>query len=223
MAWWSKDRRLALLGLVIVASATMPVSGQEAGSGGKEKPPAQPTIKIYKQMVDGVVSFTDRPPIKGQYVVLSASCFACSLNSTIDWQGTRLFRDAYASAIEGAAQQYGLDPALVRAIIHAESGFNPSARSKKGATGLMQLMPQTARMLGVTDSLHPEHNIRGGTQYLASLLTQFQGDVKLATAAYNAGPGAVLKYAGIPPFDETRVYVQRVQILHRRYKEAARG
>jgi soluble lytic murein transglycosylase-like protein len=185
--------------------------------------PADTTVKVYRQMVNGVTSYSDRPPVKGNYVVLSASCFACSLTSTINWDVVRLYRHEYADTIEVAAQQHGLDPALVRAVIHAESGFNPAARSKKGATGLMQLMPQTARMLGVTNALMPEHNIRGGTQYLASLLAQFQGDVKLATAAYNAGPGAVVKYAGIPPYDETRVYVQRVQILHRRYREAGRG
>lgn len=108
-------------------------------------------------------------------------------------------------------------------MIHAESGFNPRARSQKGAMGLMQLMPATARILGVTDASLPSDNIRGGAQYLAGLLVRFKNDVSLACAGYNAGPEAVQKYAGVPPFAETRVYVQRVKILQQRYKDALRG
>ena len=119
-----------------------------------------------------------------------------------------------------AARQFNLDPALVRAVIHAESGFNARARSNKGAIGLMQLMPATARLLGVADARAPSHNIRGGAQYLAGLLARFKNDIVLATAAYNAGPEAVQKYAGVPPYAETQVYVQRVRILHQRYKVA---
>jgi soluble lytic murein transglycosylase-like protein len=116
-----------------------------------------------------------------------------------------------------------LDPALVRAVIHAESGFNAGARSQKGAIGLMQLMPETARMLGVTKPNTPAGNILGGAQYLAGLLARFKNDVTLATAAYNAGPEAVQRYAGVPPYAETQVYVQRVKLLHQRYKRSAPG
>ena len=87
----------------------------------------------------------------------------------------------------------------------------------------MQLMPGTARMLGVADPLVPSDNIRGGTQYLAEQLARFKNDINLAAAAYNAGPGAVQKYAGIPPYAETQVYVQRIKILHQRYKNSPRG
>ena len=174
--------------------------------------------KIFKYIQGGTASFSDTPPTKGPYIVLSPSCYACNLTSTINWHATRLQRDAFASEISASAQQFGLDPALVRAVIHAESGFNPAARSRTGAVGLMQLMPGTARMMGVTDSTAPRHNIQGGARYLASLLARFKNDINLAAAAYNAGPEAVQKYAGIPPYAETRTYVQRVQILYQRYR-----
>lgn len=179
--------------------------------------------KIYKYLNDGTTSFSDQPPAKGPYTILSLSCFACNLNSNVDWHSTRLHLDEFAYAIDSAVRKYGVEPALVRALIHAESGFNAKARSRKGAMGLMQLMPGTARDMGVADPALPDLNIRGGTKYLASLLLRFRGDVKLALAAYNAGPEAVTKYAGVPPFAETTVYVQRVQILHQRYKDALRS
>jgi soluble lytic murein transglycosylase-like protein len=180
---------------------------------------APPTkLKIFKYIKAGTASFSDVPPTKGAYIVLSTSCYACNLTSTINWQVTQLHRDAFAPEIGASAQQFGLDPALVRAVIHAESGFNPAARSRAGAVGLMQLMPGTARMMGVTDSATPSHNIQGGARYLASLLARFKNDISLAAAAYNAGPEAVQKYAGIPPYAETQTYVQRVRILYQRYR-----
>lgn len=179
--------------------------------------------KIYKYLNGGTASFSDIPPRTGAYIVLRPSCYACNLSSTINWHATPLYLDAFESEISESARQFGLDPALVRAVIHAESGFNPSARSRAGAMGLMQLMPATARLMGVTDATSPSRNIRGGARYLAGLLLRFQNDVGLATAAYNAGPEAVKKYAGVPPFAETRVYVQRVHILHQRYRAQVKG
>ena len=179
--------------------------------------------KVYKYLAGGVASFSDVPPRRGAYIVWSPACYACNLNSTINWHATKLHLQVYGDAIDAAAKAHDLDPALVRAVIHAESGFNPKARSHKGALGLMQLMPATAREVGVADARVPVHNIRGGAQYLAGLLAQFRGDVTLAAAAYNAGPAAVAKYAGIPPYAETQVYVQRVKILHRRYREQPQG
>ena len=121
--------------------------------------------------------------------------------------------------IQIAANRYEVDPALVRAIIMAESSYNPKAVSKKGAKGLMQLMPKTAEYLGVEDSFNPEHNIDAGVRYFKQLLKQFNGDVKLALAAYNAGGSRVRKYKGIPPFKDTQYYVKKVFEYHRRFKK----
>lgn len=120
-----------------------------------------------------------------------------------------------AQAFEGLilqqAQAHNVRPDLVRAVIQAESAFNPAARSHKGAMGLMQLMPATAVELGVTDPWDPAQNIRGGVTYLRRLLDQYGGNEELALAAYNAGPGAVDRYGAVPPYRETRDYIERIR------------
>ncbi len=121
--------------------------------------------------------------------------------------------------IQKAAGRYEVDPSLVKAIIMAESSYNPKAVSRKGARGLMQLMPRTARALGVKDSFDPELNIDAGVRYFRQLLDQFDGDVKLAIAAYNAGSRKVRKYKGIPPFKHTRYYVAKVMEYHQLYQQ----
>jgi soluble lytic murein transglycosylase len=124
---------------------------------------------------------------------------------------------SYDPAIKRASRQHGVSPALVKAVIAAESGFDPEAVSTKGAQGLMQLMPGTARDLGVDDALDPWQNIDGGTRYLGKMIERFPGELTLAVAAYNAGPEAVTRHRGVPPFDETRSYVKRVLRLYKKY------
>ena len=116
------------------------------------------------------------------------------------------------------ASAWGVDPALVKAIIANESGFDANATSKTGAQGLMQLEPGTAAELGVRDAYDPAQNISGGTRYVRGLLDRFHGDLRLAIAAYNAGPGAVMKYNGVPPYAETQAYVENVLDAYQKYK-----
>ncbi len=123
-----------------------------------------------------------------------------------------------AALAQGQGSIWGVDPKLITAVIANESGFNANATSKVGAQGLMQLMPATARSLGVSDPYDPAQNVAGGTRYLRGLLDRFHGDTKLAVAAYNAGPGAVEKYGGVPPYPETQNYVQNVLSSYERYQ-----
>jgi soluble lytic murein transglycosylase-like protein len=116
----------------------------------------------------------------------------------------------YAPLIDSAAARYGLNPAVLAGLIQQESGFDPSARSSAGALGLTQLMPSTAASLGVSEPLDPAQSIEGGARYLAQLLHQFAGNTTDALAAYNAGPGAVEQYGGVPPYSETQQYVANV-------------
>jgi soluble lytic murein transglycosylase-like protein len=124
--------------------------------------------------------------------------------------------------VEQNASTWQVDPALIKAVIANESGFNATATSNVGAQGLMQLMPATAASLGVRDAYDPGQNVAGGTRYLRGLLDRFGGDKRLAIAAYNAGPGAVEKYGDIPPYRETRNYVQNVLASFDKYSSGAR-
>lgn len=180
---------------------------------------------VYKvAKSNGITEYTNVRPDHGAYQMLFtyiSTCFACNVHSTVDFMHTPLNVNAFNGEIAAAAAEFGVDPAFVRAVVHAESAFNPNAISSKGAQGLMQLMPGTASDLAVNNPFDVKQNIRGGTLYLSQLLKQFNGDEKLAAAAYNAGPQNVQKYKGVPPFDETQVYVQRVAQLRQRYGAAA--
>ena len=177
------------------------------------------TRRVYTyEQADGVPAFTDRIPLGHKYRLMEFSCYACNPNSKIQWRSTSLHTTQYTSLIAAAARDHGVDTALIRAIIHAESGFDPNARSNKGAIGLMQLMPGTAADMGVANINAAADNIKGGVKYLAMLLSQFKGDIALATAAYHAGPSSVTRFGGIPPFQDTQIYVKRVKILLDRYR-----
>ena len=124
----------------------------------------------------------------------------------------------FKAEIDAAAQKYGVDPALLRGLIKQESGFNPNAHSGAGAVGLCQLMPGTAASLGVTNPLDPAQSIDAGARYLRQQLDAFGGDVQKALAAYNAGPGAVKRYGGVPPYAETQNYVRQVMAYADQYR-----
>lgn len=190
-------RRLAVLGLGCLLGGFGPLMlcGSAAGD-------------IYRYVdAAGVVHFTNIPTTVAFHLYRKEEGPASSLAETI-----RRF-----------AALYDLEEALVRAVIKAESDFDPLTVSAKGAVGLMQLLPQTAREIGIEDLRRPEENIRGGCRYLRQLLDSFGGDLDLALAAYNAGPGAVRRHGGIPPFPETQNYVRKVKEflrLFRRQKDA---
>lgn len=159
---------------------------------------------IYKYVdASGVIHFTDSP---------TSSRFNLYLKEDVGPASVRDLISRYAG-------QFRLEEALVNAVIKVESDYNPRAVSRKGAQGIMQLMPQTARELKVNDPLNPEDNIRGGTRYLRQMLDRFKGNLDLALAAYNAGPTAVSRHGGIPPYEETRAYVDRVKKFLRYYRQ----
>ena len=187
--------------------------------------------QVYSYIKDGVRHYTSKPPrgVAGatalraiRYSFLE-TCYACATLPGVNFGTLRLNTAAYEAEIRATATQHGVDEAIVRAIIHAESSFNPNARSRVGAQGLMQLMPPTARRFGVTNAYDPVQNIRGGVQYLAWLLKRYKGDLTLAAAGYNAGEGAVDRYKGVPPYSETRRYVERVRVLAERYRGVLAG
>ena len=184
--------------------------------------------QVYSYMQDGVRHYTSaRPtqvanlgPVRTIRYSFMERCYACGVNPRVDFGSVRLNTTAFQSEITSAAREFGVEEAVVRAIIHAESAYNPTALSRAGAQGLMQLMPATARRFGVTDSYNAGQNIRGGAQYLSWLLKRFNGNLTLAAAGYNAGEGAVDRHGGVPPYKETQRYVQRVAVLADRYRQA---
>lgn len=129
-----------------------------------------------------------------------------------------VYLEKYSNIINQAARRFDLNPSLIKAVIRAESAFDHMAVSKKGAMGLMQLMPATAAELKVNDPHNPEENIFGGTQYLSNMLKRFNNNIEHALAAYNAGPERVEQYKGVPPFRETKTFIQRVLTYQTEYE-----
>ena len=166
---------------------------------------------------NGITVYTDRKPDSSRYQVHNLGCFG-TCRTGVDWNRIPLKNGEFASEVIAAADVFGLDSALIRAIMHVESWFQVDAVSSAGAQGLMQLMPGTQARFGVRDPFDPLDNITAGAAYLAWLLEEFDGDLTRVIAAYNAGENAVRRHGGIPPFAETREYVRRVNIMYRRYR-----
>jgi soluble lytic murein transglycosylase-like protein len=178
------------------------------------RPAAAAAQMYYWQDERGDLHFTDQPRHAGfkRYELPPMRPQAARYDPS--WLGRSWAWDA---DIMRAGRKLEVSPALVKAVIHAESAFDPDARSRRGAGGLMQLMPVTAREMGVHDRFDPAQNILGGTRYLKDLMLRF-GDVELAVAAYNAGPEAVRRHGGVPPYRETRTYVRNVIGLYQQYR-----
>jgi soluble lytic murein transglycosylase-like protein len=170
---------------------------------------------------NGVAHFSNVPTDK-RYVPFTSTSDAVAkktIPGTRDRRPDMPAKAQYGAIIEEIAGIYALESALVHAVVSAESAYNATAVSKKGAAGLMQLMPDTARRYGATDRFDPVQNLHAGTRYLSDLLKMFNGNVSLALAAYNAGENNVVKYGNqIPPFQETRMYVPKVLDLYRKYQ-----
>lgn len=199
-------RAIALGAVIVVSSASH----------------ASPAIYVFREK-DGSIRFTNRKPPTGVTAKLftsSKSNFSVYRVGPTGRGGSKfVFRRAqqYGPFIDKIARQFSVDANLVKAVVHAESGFNPHAVSSKGAQGLMQLMPGTARLVGVRNPFAAEENLRGGVRHLARLSKKYD-DIRHAIAAYNAGEGAVDQYRGIPPFSETQTYVSRVLALRDHYR-----
>ena len=191
---------LWLMGAFIIIGGYVPITFQYSKPENTGQAESSNDETAIPEAVSGInpVEKKERPPF-----------------SELSIKGERSFQ----SIIQRAALRYEIDPNLVKAIIMAESEYNPNAISVKGAKGLMQLMPVTARSLGVDDVFNPEQNIHAGVRHFKFLLKQFDGDVKLALAAYNAGSRHVRRYKGIPPFKDTKRYLKKVYRYYEFYKE----
>ncbi|MCM2358222.1 MAG: lytic transglycosylase domain-containing protein [Geobacteraceae bacterium] len=180
---------------------------------------AQAFADIYKyEDAEGVLHFTDAPTDRRFKVFMRDIKKDQRLRTSFRLGGCAKDPKEFEPIIDSCALEYGVDKSLVKAVIQAESGYNPNAVSPKGAAGLMQLMPKTAQGLKVVNSFDPAENIRGGVRYLRFLLDTFKGDVPMALAAYNAGLSKVARYGGIPPYQETRNYVAKVMNYRSAYQ-----
>jgi len=180
---------------------------------------------IYAYVENGRTSvvYSDTPPKDGRYRLFKKDPPASApFSATLTARGIGLKPSRYSNHILAASKETAVEPALIHAVISVESGYNPSARSRAGAVGLMQLMPATAERYGVTDRLDPAQNIQGGARYLRDLKVMFDNNLNLVLAAYNAGEQAVMKYGKrIPPYAETTAYVPKVLSHYRKYRASA--
>ncbi|MGE3909716.1 MAG: lytic transglycosylase domain-containing protein [Chloroflexota bacterium] len=183
-------------------NAVTPLGAQQASAGGG--------LQLAQQQLSALQAMTQRTS-----PVPTAAPSAPAPRPTLDLPG------GFGVIVDKAARKYGVDPALIAAVMQTESNFNPEAVSGAGARGLMQLMPATARGLGVTDPSDPLQAVLGGAKLLGQLLEKYNGRTDLALAAYNAGSGAVDKFGGIPPYDETRKYVPLVLSAYERFRQQA--
>ena len=173
--------------------------------------------QIYKyRKPNGKLLFTDKPVYEPGYTLLNSSSIQTPSRSN---SSKSYHPSKFQKFISAAAERYGVEESLIKAIIKAESDFNPDALSKAGAQGLMQLMPKTARSYNVYNSYNAKQNINGGTQHIKYLLGKYKNNLTLALAAYNAGETAVNKYGGVPPYPETQRYVKKVAKFKKEFEK----
>jgi len=229
----ARDGTISHTSHAIAGARCTPQNGQTGKAGARSKAapasehedaPGAGRVRVYTFVHKGVRQYVSRRPvgISARVDVIDVyyikGCYLCMAPKDFNVATLRLDTRSYRREIEAASVRYGVDRALVRAVIHAESAFQPNAISIAGAQGLMQLMPDTAERFNVSDPFDARQNIRGGVRYLAWLLKRFNGNQRLALASYNAGEMTVDKYNGIPPYAETQTYVARVQSLTERYR-----
>jgi hypothetical protein len=206
----NRSKMVQLLSIVTMISVLLPISHTAVASS------------LYLCRDARGKTFYSNMPESGRCVSYSTKKLG-SISLSGKWpgySGNSYKNVRYHKQIDYWAKRYNIDPNLIKAIIRAESGFDRYAVSKKGAQGLMQLMPDTAREMRVADPFNPEQNIAGGVRYLRKLLKMFNGNLVLSLAAYNAGPNQVKKAGGVPRFNETRRYIQRVLDYYDRYAKA---